>query len=98
MAGTTTTIIADLTTASAISPSITTAANALAAAGPIMDVQGNVKLLLTKAQEMRQILNYILGGTANTPLGGTSPSGGVVTTGGDNTLYGLLAGVFNDLV
>lgn len=98
MAGTTTTMITDLTTAAAITPSAATQALAIAAAGPIMDVQGNVKLLLLHAQEMRIALNYLLGGSMLTPTGGTTPTGGVVTNANDSTLYGLLGGVFNDLV
>lgn len=98
MAGNSTTVVTDLTSAAAITPSAATQVLANAANGPITDVQGTIKLLQTKAQEMRYILNYLLGGAATTPAGGTTPTGGIVTNGNDSTLYGLLAGVFNDLV
>jgi hypothetical protein len=98
MAGNSSTVVTDLVAAAAITPSTATAALASAANGPITDVQGVVKLLQLKAQEMRAILNYLLGGGMSTPAGGTTPTGGIVTNGNDSVLYGLLAGVFNDLV
>jgi len=98
MAGNSTAIITDLQTAINGTPSATAQAAAIAAAGPITDLQGTFKLLQTKAQEMRVLLNYLLGGQATTPAGGTSPTGGLITSGSDSAIYTALAQVFNDLV
>jgi len=98
MAAKSTQVITDLATAVATAPSATAAANAIAAAGPIMDLQAACKKLQLNAQEMVFLLNYLLGGAATTPAGTTSPTGGPITVGADSTLYTALAQVFNVLV
>lgn len=87
-------IISDLTTASNATYSATATAAAIAAAGPIIDLNGALKLVTLKAQEMAVILNYVLGGSAATANSFTAPTGGVVTSGSDSTNYNLLVGVY----
>ncbi len=89
-----TAIIADLNTAATASYSATATAAAIAAAGPIMDLNGVLKLCTLKAQEIQVILNYVLGGSAATAASQTAPTGGVVTTSSDSTNYNLLVGVY----
>jgi hypothetical protein len=60
-----TTIITDLTTADTTGPSATTLANSNSAAGPIMDVRGNINLALLKAKELKELLNNMLGAGAH---------------------------------
>ena len=78
-----TTIITDLGTVITNGPSSVTTANAIAAAGPIQDYLGNVKLLQLKAQEMAVLIVSVLA---------------VTDAGTDSTNRNLLLGVQNDLV
>ena len=86
--------ITDMVTASTATYSATATANALAAAGPIMDLNGVLKSVTLKLQECAVILNYVLGGQATTANSYTAPTGGVVTTSSDSTNYNLLVGVY----
>lgn len=90
-------IITDLTSATTSTISATGTANAIAAAGPIMDLPAMIKSILLNAQEMQEKLNYILGGSAVAPASLTAPTGGVITTSSDSALYNLLVGVFQIL-
>lgn len=54
-----TTIIADLKTVAAATPTAASAAAATAAAGPMMDLQGMYNLALLKAQELKTCLTQI---------------------------------------
>ena len=90
-------IITDLDTAAATSFSATSTASALAAAGPIMDLNGVLKLCALKAREIQVILNYVLGGSAATAASQTAPTGGVVTSASDSTAYNTLVQVYQIL-
>ncbi len=57
-------IVADLTTVSTTAFAAASVTRANAAAGPIMDLPGCAELLLVKAQEMKELLNYMLSGNA----------------------------------
>ncbi len=57
---TSTAILADLNTAISTGPSATSTANAIAAAGPIMDLLGNLELARTKAKELKSLLTSII--------------------------------------
>lgn len=93
MASNSTQVITDLNTAATAVYSATATAAAIAAAGPIMDLPGVLVLCQRKAQEIRQILCYVLEGSQlTTSL--TAPSGGVITTGADNSTYTTLVGVY----
>lgn len=97
MASNSTQIITDLTSAAANAPfSATAQAAATAAAGPIMDTLANINLCRLKAQEMAEILAYILGGSA-TQGSLTAPTGGVITSGADSSTYNLLVGIYQIL-
>jgi hypothetical protein len=87
-------IISDLNTAATATYSATAQAAAIAAAGPIMDLNGVLKACTLKAQEIAVILNYVLGGSAITAASYTAPTGGVVTSSSDSTNYNLLVGVY----
>ena len=91
-------IITDLGTVISTGYSTTAQANAIAAAGPIMDLTALTYLLRLKAQEMKAILNYMI--SPNGMIGGGSigGAGAVVTSAADSTVEGLLAGILNDLV
>lgn len=91
-------IITDLKSVQSTGFSATAKANAIAAAGPIMDLDAVTALLLLKAQEMKAILNYMI--SPNYMIGGGTlgGAGAVVTSAADATVEGLLAGVLNDLV
>ncbi len=92
-----TTVITDLGTVLAAAPySATAQAKALAAAGPIMALYDNVLLCQRKAQEMVEILSYLLNGT-QVVTSYTAPSGGPITTGADSASYNLLVGVLQIL-
>ena len=54
-----TTILADLATASATTPNATTKAAAIAAVGPIQDVEGHLELARIKAVELKVILTAL---------------------------------------
>lgn len=90
-------ILTDLATAAAVSPSTTTQANATAAAGPIMDVQGNIKLVQLKAQEMAELLNYILNASMLPAAALTNPTAGPVTSASDSAIWNALVGVYQIL-
>ena len=91
-------IITDMKSAITNQPYSTTAtANALAAAGPIMDLPGMVDSILLNFQEAQEKLNYILGGSMIAPASLTAPTGGVMTSGSDSATYNLLVGIFQIL-
>ena len=98
MASNATTIIADLKSVQTTGFSATAKAAAIAAAGPIMDLDGVVSLLLLKAQEMKFLLNYMT--SPNAMIGGGTPggSGALVTTAADSTVANLLIGIAQILV
>lgn len=90
-------IITDMNSAIANAPfSATAQANAIAAAGPIMDTQGLLTSVLRDAQAMAEKLAYVLGGAA---VQGslTAPSGGVITSAADSATYNLLVGIYQIL-
>ena len=95
--GNSTQIITDLTTASTTTLSTTAVAAMNAAAGPIEDVPAMIKSILLNAQEMTAKLNYLLGGSMIAPASLTAPTGGLITSAADGTLYNLLVGVFQIL-
>lgn len=99
--GNSTSIIADLGNALVASGySAQAQAAAQAPAGPIMAIYDNILLVQRKAQEMAELLGYLLGGSQTSPpaLGGlTAPSGGPVTVNFDLATYNLLVGVFQIL-
>ena len=96
MASNSTQVITDLNTAATATYSATALAAAAAAAGPIMDLPGVLQLCKLKAQEIHDILVYVLEGSqVSTSL--TAPSGGVITTGSDNSTYNTLVGVYQIL-
>ena len=97
MASNSTQIITDLTTViTNISATQTTRANA--AAGPITDVNGTVNLLKTKAQEMVEILAYLLEGVQFV-TSQSAPANGIFQTGDSNAAngYNLLTGIYQIL-
>lgn len=95
MASNSTQIITDLNTAATSTFTAGEKASAIAAAGPIMDIAGNINLCKTKAQEIAEILAYLLEGAAvQTSL--TAPSGGIIPSS-DTTLYNTLVGVYQIL-
>jgi hypothetical protein len=97
MAGNSTQIITDLTSALANQPySATAQAAQNAAAGPIMALADNILLVQRKAQEMAELLAYLLQGT-QTQGSLTAPSGGPITTGADSATYNLLVGIYQIL-
>ena len=81
-----TTIIADLKSVISTGPNAATKTKATAATaqtgGGMMDYQGNVNLLLLKAQEMAVLIGYVVANTDST----------------DSANLALLQGVQNDLV
>jgi hypothetical protein len=92
-----TTIITDLQSAINNYPySATAQANAQAAAGPIMGLRDNIILCKRKAEEMAEILAYLLCGS-QIVNSYTAPTGGPITTGADNATFVKLQGVLNDL-
>lgn len=97
MASNSSQIITDLNTAATATYSATALAAAIAAGGPIMDLGGVLKTCTLKAQEIVQILNYVLGGAATAPTSLTAPTGGVITSGSDSSTYNTLVGVFQIL-
>ena len=54
-----TTLITDLTTLAAATPSSISLGNAIAASGPIQSIQGNVTLALRKMQEAKTLLQAV---------------------------------------
>lgn len=54
-----TALITDIGTAISTGPNATSTANAIAAAGPIMDVKGNLELVRLKLQEAKVLLTEI---------------------------------------
>lgn len=99
-----TTILADLKSVQSTGFSSAAKGRAIAAAGPIQDLDGVTALLLLKAQEMKAILNYMI--SPNYMIGGGNYGGtGAVVQNGSNggdgndtTVEGLLEKVLNDLV
>jgi len=87
-------IITDMNSAIANAPFSTTAqANATAAAGPMMDLQGVLKSVLLRFQEAAELLAYILSGTmVQGSL--TAPTGGIITSAADSATYNLLVGIY----
>jgi len=95
MASNSTQIITDLNTAATSTFTAGETAAAIAAAGPILDLAGCLKACKLKAQEIAEILAYVLEGSAvQTSL--TAPSGGIVPSS-DTTLYNTLVGVYQIL-
>lgn len=92
-----TAVITDLGTGANATYSATAQAAAIAAAGPIMDLNGVLKLCVLKAQEIQVILNYVLGGSAVTAASQTAPTGGVVTNASDSAAYTALVQVYQIL-
>lgn len=97
MASNSTQLITDMASAAGTTFSATAVAAAQAAAGPMMDLTGTLKSCTLKLQEIAQILNYVLGGSAKAPASLTAPAGGLITTGADSTTYNLLVGIFQIL-
>lgn len=56
-------LITDMTTVSTNGPSTVTAANAIAAAGPIEDYVGNVKQCILKFQEVKTLATLLINNT-----------------------------------
>jgi len=81
-------IITDLKSSAAATPTAASQALALAAAGPIGDLQGMLSLALLKAQELKQLLATILG---------TNPGGAVMIDNSD-PIKTTLTGVSQSLV
>ena len=92
-----TAIVTDLTTVSS-NISATQAARCIAAAGPILDPNGVVNLLILKAQEMKALLTYLTYGNANAS-GSQGGSQAPFQSGDSNAAqtYTLLVNVYNDL-
>lgn len=98
MASNSTQIITDMNSAVTNAPySATAQAAAIAAAGPIEDLQAMVKSVLLNFQEAQEKLNYILGGSLLAPASLTAPTGGLIATGTDTATYNLLVGIFQIL-
>jgi|SRR5580698_513159 hypothetical protein len=90
-------IITDLGTALANSPYSTTAqANSNNPNGPIMALYDNILLVQRKAQEMAELLAYLLGGS-QVQGSLTAPTGGPITSAADSATYNLLVGVYQIL-
>ena len=87
-------IIADLTTVQT-NVSSTQTTRAIAPAGPIMDVNGVLASLIIRAQEMKELLAYLLGSSQV-----YATTGGIFQTGDANatTGYNLLLGIAQILV
>jgi hypothetical protein len=92
MASNSSQVIADLITARDSTFTAGEVAAASAAAGPIMDIKGNIGLCVLRAQEISSTLAYLLEGTM-VQTNRTAPSGGIIPSS-DSTLYGLLVGVY----
>lgn len=96
MASNSTQIITDLNTAATATYSATAKAAAISATGPIMDIAGLLTSCVRDAQALAEKLAYVLEGAAvQTSL--TAPTGGVITTGADNSTYTTLVGVYQIL-
>jgi len=89
-------LITDAQAAASATYSATAKAAAIAAAGPIMDLGGSLALCVTKLQEIKEILAYVLEGT-QVPSNLSAPSGGPITTGADSTTYNKLVGIYQIL-
>ncbi len=77
-----TTLITDLKTAAAATPTAATVAKATAAAGPIGDVQGLLANALLHAQELKQLCAILLGtgpGMTNPMLDSGDPISTTIT-------------------
>lgn len=100
--GNSTQLLTDMASAIANQPySATATAAALAAAGPIEDLNGMVKSILLNFQEAQMKLNYILNGSqlvATTitapPTAGNTP---LIATATDSSTYNLLVGIYQIL-
>jgi|HubBroStandDraft_3_1064219.scaffolds.fasta_scaffold1263407_1 hypothetical protein len=91
-------IITDLTSCQTTGWSTTALSNAIAAAGPILDLPGIIASVKLNAQEMAEKLAYILQGSqiqSGSPI--TAPTGGVVTSSSDSANYNLLTGIYQIL-
>jgi hypothetical protein len=92
-------LITDMTTVINNGNSATALANAIAAAGPIMDLPGMLQSVRLNFQEAVEKLAYILNGSQL--LGTqTAPSGGPIASGGpapDSTNWPLLVGIYQIL-
>ena len=86
-------IITDLNTAATATFSATATAAAVAAAGPMMDLPGVLQICKLKAQEIHDILVYVLEGSQQSSSL-TAPTGGVITSGADSSTYNTLVGVY----
>jgi hypothetical protein len=99
-----TTIITDLKSVQTTGFSSAAKGRAIAAAGPIQDLDGLTSILLVKAQEMKAILNYMISPNYMIGGGNLGGSGAVVQNGSnggdgqDTTVEGKLEGILNDLV
>ena len=83
-------IISDLTTVSTTAFDTVSYTRANAAAGPIMDLDAAGKLLLLKAQEMKELIYYILSGNQiGSGSSGPVRSGDANYTQINNTLTAL---------
>jgi hypothetical protein len=80
-------LIKDMQTVISNGPSVTTSANAIAAAGPIMDYVGGTNLVLLKFEECAELLSA--SGTTAIPRGILS----VTASGDDSTNLALLQGI-----
>jgi len=86
-------ILTDITSVQTNGNSTTSLANAVAAAGPTMDLPGMIASVKLNFQEAAEKLAYILGGSmVQGSL--TAPTGGVITTTSDSTNYNLLTGIY----
>ncbi len=54
-----TTILTDLTSMKTTGPTAASTALAIAAAGPIQDLKGHLELAITKANELKSLLNAV---------------------------------------
>lgn len=73
-------------------------ARAIAAAGPIMDVDGNINVLTLRCQEMKALINYILFG--NQIGSGSAGQAGAIFQSGDSnasTTTTPLTNIYNNL-
>ena len=94
-------LIADMTSALAITPSAATQALASNPNSPIMDLPGVLASVRTNFQEAVEKLAYVLAGTqisATTTSPVTAPTGGIVTSANDSALYNLLVGIYQVLI
>lgn len=90
-------ILTDMSSAVALTPSVTALAAAQAPAGPMEDLPGMLKSVQLNFQEAVEKLNYILGGSMIAPASLTAPTGGLVTSAADSALYNYLVGIFQIL-